>query len=92
VSFFFPFRLDESTDVCGVCQLLVSIRNVFNDGTIPQELLQTVPLHGKTREEAIFQIFYASLLEMNVPIHKLESVATGGATTMTSENTGLVGL
>jgi hypothetical protein len=29
---------------------------------------------------------------MNVPIHKLESVATGGATTMTSENTGLVGL
>jgi hypothetical protein len=65
---------------------------VFNDGNISQELFQTVRLYGKVREESMFKSFYASLLEMNVPIHKLVSVATDGARAKTSENTGLIGL
>jgi hypothetical protein len=89
---FFSLQLDESTDVGDVSQLVVFIRMVFSDGNIKEELLKTVPLHGKTRGEDIFQSFYASLLEMNVPIHKLVSIATGGAPAMTSGNVGLIGL
>jgi hypothetical protein len=65
---------------------------VLNDGNIKEELLKTIPLHGKTRGEDIFQSFYDSLLEMNVPIHKLVSITTDGAPAMTSENVGLIGL
>jgi hypothetical protein len=54
--------------------------------------LKTIPLHGKTRGEDIFQSFYACLLEMNVPIHKLVSVTKDGAPAITSENVGLIGL
>jgi hypothetical protein len=46
----------------------------------------------KTVLEDIFQSFYASLLEMNVPIHKLVSVTTDGAPAMASENVGLIPL
>jgi hypothetical protein len=65
---------------------------VFSNGSIKEELLKTIPLHGKTRGEDIFQSFYASLLEMNVPIYKLVSVTTDGASAITSENVGLIGL
>jgi hypothetical protein len=65
---------------------------VFNDGSIKEELSKPILLHGKTRGEDIFQSFYASLLEMNVTIHKLMSITTDGAPAMTSENVGLTGL
>jgi hypothetical protein len=65
---------------------------VFSDGSIEKEMLKTVLLHGKTTGEDIFKSFYASLLEMNVPIHKLVSIATDGTSAMTSENVGLIGL
>jgi hypothetical protein len=64
---------------------------VLNDGNI-KELLKTIPLHWKTKGENIFQSFYAGLLEMNVPIHKLVSVTTDGTPAMTSGNFGLTGL
>jgi hypothetical protein len=88
----FSLQLYESTNVSDVSQLLVFILMVFNDGNIKEELFKTIPLHGETRGEDIFQSFYASLLEMNVPIHKLVSITTDGAPAMTSENVGLVGL
>jgi hypothetical protein len=57
-----------------------------NDGNNKGELLKTVPLHGKT------QSFYASLLEMEVSIHKLLPVTTNGAPVVTIENAGLIWL
>jgi hypothetical protein len=51
---FSSLQLDESTDVSDVSQSLVFIRMVFNDGSIKEELLKTIPLHGKTRDEDIF--------------------------------------
>jgi hypothetical protein len=53
--------------------------------------LKTLLLHDKTREEDISQSFYASTLEMNIPIHKLVSVTTNGAPTTNSKNNGLRG-
>jgi hypothetical protein len=54
--------------------------------------LKTILLYGKTRGKDLFQSFYASLLEMYVPIHKLVSLTTDGTPTMTSANVGLIGL
>jgi hypothetical protein len=54
--------------------------------------LKTVPLHGKTVGEEMFQSFYANLLEINVPIHKLLLVATDGAQAMATENVCLIEL
>jgi hypothetical protein len=64
---------------------------VFSDGNIKEELLKAVLSHGKTRGEDIFQSFYASLLEMNVSIHKFVSFTTDGTPAMTSEYVGLIG-
>jgi hypothetical protein len=89
---FFSLKLNKSTDVSDVSQLLVFIRMVFNDGNIKAELLKTIPLHVKTGGKDIFESFYARLLEMNVPIHKLVSITTDGAPAMSSENVGLIGL
>jgi hypothetical protein len=46
---------------------------VFNDDNIKEELLKAISLHGNNRGEDIFQRFHASLLEMNIPTHKLVS-------------------
>jgi hypothetical protein len=86
ISEFFSLQLDESTDVCHVSQLLVFIRMIFSDGNFKEELLETIPLHGKTRGEDIFQSVYASLLEMNVPFHELVSIITNGTPAMSSKN------
>jgi hypothetical protein len=40
----------------------------FNDHNIKQGLLKAILLHAKG--EGTFKIFHASLLEMDVPIHK----------------------
>jgi hypothetical protein len=48
--------------------------------------------HGKTGGDDIFKSFYAGLLEIDVPIHKLVSVTTNGAPAMMRENIGLMGL
>jgi len=65
---------------------------IFDNDNIKEVLLKTIPLHGKTTGEDTFQNFYASLLEMNVPIHKLVSVTTDDIPAMTSENVCLTEL
>jgi hypothetical protein len=82
----------ESADVCAASQSLVFIRMVFSDGYIKEELLKTTLLRRKTRGEDAFQSFYASLLEIKLPIHKLVSVTTEGAPAMITENVGSIGL
>jgi hypothetical protein len=47
---------------------------------------------GSLDLKTYFKAFYASLLEMNVAIHKLVSIKTDGAPSMTNENVSLIGL
>jgi hypothetical protein len=65
---------------------------VFNDGSIKLELLTTVLLHGNSRGENIFQSLNGSLLQMNIPIHKLLSVTADGAPVVTNGSAGLTEL
>jgi hypothetical protein len=75
-------QVHESTYVSDVSQLLVVIRIVFNDDSIKEELLKAISLcgGGGTRYE---NKFYASLLEINVPIHKHVSTTKDDAPGMT---------
>jgi hypothetical protein len=88
----FSPQLHESADVCDVSQLLVFIRMLFNDGNIKGELLKTIPLDRKTRDEDTFQSFYVIYLEINVSILKHMSITADGAAAMRSENFGLIWL
>jgi len=54
--------------------------------------LTSVPLHGNSRGENIFQSFHGSPLQMNIPIHKLLSIIADGAAVVTNESVGLIGL
>jgi hypothetical protein len=47
---------------------------------------------GTVEEENIFQSFHGSPLQMNIPIHKLPSITADGATVVTNESIGLIGL
>jgi hypothetical protein len=76
-------QVRQNTKVCDFFCLQLTL---FNDGSIRMVLLKTIPSYGKTIGAGIFQSGYASLLYMNVPIHKLGSVTTDGAPAMTSEN------
>ena len=51
-----------------------------------------LPLHGKSRSEAICESFYAGFLLMNAPIHKRVSFTTDGAPALTSKDVGLIGV
>jgi hypothetical protein len=53
-------------------------------------LLKTLPLFGKIRGQDIFQSFYASFVERNVPILKPVSTTTEGAPAMTSKIVRLI--
>jgi hypothetical protein len=46
---------------------------LFDDDSM-EELLRAVPLSGEIGGERMSQRFYARLLEINIPIHKLVSV------------------
>jgi hypothetical protein len=49
--------------------------------------------HLRTLEtKELFQTFFANLLEMDVSIHKLESITKDGAPAITSGNVSLIGL
>jgi len=54
--------------------------------------LTSVPLHGNSRGENIFQSSHGSPLQMNIPIHKLLSIIADGAAVVTNESVGLIGL
>jgi hypothetical protein len=64
----------------------------FNNFNIREVLLKKVSLRGKTRGEVIFQGFYASLLEVNTPIHKLMLIITYDTQASTNENADCIEL
>jgi hypothetical protein len=72
--------------MCDVYQLLVFILLVFSDGNMKKKLLKIIPLSGQIEDEGMFLSVYSRRLEINIPIHKLISVITGGSSAMRNEN------
>ena len=77
---YFSLQFDESTDVVDTSQLCIFIWMVFKDMRTKEELLKILPLKGKTRGEEIFQIFSEFVQRKQLPLNKLASITTDGAT------------
>jgi hypothetical protein len=75
----FSLQLDESTDIRKRAQLLVFIREVFEDFIVKKELVGMISLKGSTTGQKILNFFYSSVTKSNVPLHKLVSITTDRA-------------
>nr|XP_047127814.1 general transcription factor II-I repeat domain-containing protein 2-like [Hydra vulgaris] len=72
--------------------MAVFVRYVTSDVIVKEELLDLVELKDTTRGVDIKEALDKALLKANVPINKLVSVATDGASAMAGKHLGLIGL
>jgi hypothetical protein len=87
----FSLALDESTDIQDIPQLAILVRCVTNDGNVKEEFLDLISLKETTKGIDIKNALNKALLNAQLPLHKLVSIATDGAPPMVGKNTGLVG-
>jgi hypothetical protein len=71
-------------------QLAISVRYVTNDGNV-KEFLNLISLKETTKGIDIKNALNKALLNAQLPLHKLVSIAADGAPPMVGKNTGLVG-
>ncbi|XP_057671177.1 protein FAM200C-like [Diorhabda carinulata] len=83
---------DESPDMTDTAQLCIFIRMVFNDMSAKEEFFRIIPLKGKTRGEDIYEVFFNSVKNYELPIYKLVSITIDGAAAMTGNKNGFVAL
>ena len=88
----FSLALDESTNVRDNPQLAVFVRYVSNDVAVKEELLDLIALKETTRGVDIKNALDNILVNAEVPLNRLVSVATDGAPAMVGGNAGLIGL
>jgi len=88
----FSIACDESTDIGGTAQLAVFLCACDSDFNIFEEFLELIPMRGTTTGQDIFNCVFELLQKYNLPLPKLNSVATDGAPSMTGKNNGFVAL
>ena len=86
----FSLQLDESTDISDTAQLCVFIRMVFTDMTAKEELLPILPMKEHPWGEDIFNSFKNFIEKTQLPVCKLVSITTGGATAMIGRVNGFI--
>ncbi|XP_036358063.1 zinc finger BED domain-containing protein 5-like [Octopus sinensis] len=85
---FFSLQLDESTDIQGLCQLLIFVRYTWN--FVPHEdMLFCEPVSRSTSDE-IFNTVNTYIRAKNLDWHKCLGICTDGARAMCSRNSGVV--
>uniref|UniRef100_A0A803JPN2 DUF4371 domain-containing protein n=1 Tax=Xenopus tropicalis TaxID=8364 RepID=A0A803JPN2_XENTR len=88
---FFSLALDESTDVSYLSQFSVIARYAIGD-TLREESLVVLPMKVTTRGEDLFKSFTEIAKEQNLPLDKLISGCTDGASCIVGKNRGFVAL
>ncbi|XP_072262903.1 general transcription factor II-I repeat domain-containing protein 2A-like [Pyxicephalus adspersus] len=88
---FFSLALDESTDVSHLSQFSMIAKYAVSD-TLREESLAVLPMKGTTRGEDLFKSFTELAKEQNLPMDKLISVCTDGASCMVRKNREFVAL
>ncbi|XP_033228940.1 uncharacterized protein LOC117180553 [Belonocnema kinseyi] len=84
-------RSDESTDKSDTAQSVAMIRFVLENGSFQEELLELIPLTGKTTGLDVYLSLKNSILAHEVPLAKLVAITTDGAPSMTRKMTGFSG-
>lgn len=87
-SSFFSLQLDESTDVQGLCQLLVFIRYIWNNGP-HKDMLFCEPIIRGTSEE-IFNTLDSYVNKKGLDWVKCVGLCTDGARAMCGKNSSVV--
>ncbi|XP_050535830.1 zinc finger BED domain-containing protein 5-like [Daktulosphaira vitifoliae] len=85
---FFSLQLDESTDVQGLCQLLVFIRYIWNNGP-HEDMLFCEPIIRGTSEE-IFNTLNTYINKKGLDWVKCIGLCTDGARAMCGKNSSVV--
>ncbi|GFX42738.1 uncharacterized protein TNCV_2196951 [Trichonephila clavipes] len=88
----FSLQFDESVDDVDVSQLCIFVRMFFLDMSIKEELLTILPLKKKTGGEDVYCAFKKYIEEKNIPIYKVVSMTTDGASSMTGTVNGLLAM
>ncbi|XP_035208869.1 zinc finger BED domain-containing protein 5-like [Stegodyphus dumicola] len=89
---FFSLQMDESADVTNISQLAICVKMVFSDFTTKEEFLKVLPLKGSTRGEDIFSTFKKYITDVKLPVQKLSSITTDGASAMAGKKKGFIAL
>ena len=85
----FSVAVDESIDINDVSQLSVFVRYHLNN-KFNEQLLTVIPLTERTTGKDTYQAFKAYMDSINIPIHKIISVATDGAPSMVGVHSGFI--
>ena len=85
-------QFDESTDIVDTAQLAVFVRMVFEDFETKEELVQVMPLSGRTTGNDIFLAFKNLIKSENIPVNKLVDITTDGAPAMVGVEKGFIAL
>jgi Domain of unknown function (DUF4371)/Spin-doc zinc-finger/hAT family C-terminal dimerisation region len=88
----FSLQFDESTDAVDTAQLSVFVRMAFEDGSVKEDILIVLPLKETTKGEDVYNVFKTYVTEKSIPIHKLASITTDGAPSMTGIHNGFIAL
>jgi hypothetical protein len=75
----FSLSLDESTDCKDISQLSIFIRGVDSNFDITEELLKLVSIYSTTKGIDIFEKLLLVLTDFKLPLNKLVSITTDGA-------------
>jgi hypothetical protein len=75
----YSIAIDESTDVKDIAQLVVFVRGVNEDFELVEELLELVPMKGKTVADEIFSQLVTLLNEFQLPWEKMVGFVSDGA-------------
>ena len=89
---YFSLQFDESTDIVDTAQLAVFVRMVFEDFETKEELVQVMPLSGRTTGNDIFLAFKNLIKSENIPVNKLVGITTDGAPAMVGVEKGFIAL
>jgi len=89
---YFSIALDESTDICDISQLAIFVRVTSENFVITEELLDLCPMTGTTTGKDILNKVMKVLKDFDLPIGKLCSVTTDGASALTGKNVGFIKL
>ena len=89
---YFSLQFDESTDIVDTAQLAVFVRMVFEDFETKEELVQVMPLSGRTTGNDIFLAFKNLIKSENIPVNKLVDITMDGAPAMVGVEKGFIAL
>jgi hypothetical protein len=79
----------QNTDTRSTVQLVVSIRGIYMEFYVTEELATLIPMEGTTTRTNLCEEMKKALYSSDISIQKLTAVMTGGEPSMVGRNSGV---